>query len=35
LCSHHHDTVHHHGWTITMRNSKPVFHPPPHLAAAA
>jgi hypothetical protein len=34
LCGHHHDTIHHHGWTITLRNSRPAFHPPPHLAAA-
>jgi Domain of unknown function (DUF222) len=29
LCDHHHKTVHHDGWEITMRNSRPWFVPPP------
>jgi len=29
LCGHHHDTVHHHGWTITIRDNLPWFTPPP------
>jgi hypothetical protein len=29
LCSHHHDVVHHDGWTITMINAMPWFIPPP------
>ncbi|MDQ1465225.1 MAG: hypothetical protein QOC73_2166, partial [Actinomycetota bacterium] len=29
LCNHHHDTVHHDGWTITMTNGRPWFIPPP------
>ena len=29
LCNHHHDTVHHDGWTITMTNNRPWFIPPP------
>ena len=29
LCGPHHDTVHHHGWTITMDDGRPAFHPPP------
>ena len=29
LCGHHHDTVHHHGWHITITNGLPWFIPPP------
>ena len=29
LCAHHHDVVHHDGWTITMINAMPWFIPPP------
>jgi hypothetical protein len=29
LCTFHHDQVHHHGWTITMRNGRPHMRPPP------
>jgi len=29
LCNHHHDTVHHDGWDITMINNRPWFIPPP------
>jgi hypothetical protein len=29
LCGHHHDTIHHHGWTIVMRDGQPWFIPPP------
>ena len=29
LCNHHHDTVHHDGWDITMINGRPWFIPPP------
>jgi Domain of unknown function (DUF222) len=29
LCGHHHDTIHHHGWTITMRDGRPWFIPHP------
>jgi len=28
LCSHHHDTVHHDGWEITMIGERPWFVPP-------
>ena len=28
LCSHHHDTVHHDGWEITMIGQRPWFVPP-------
>jgi Domain of unknown function (DUF222) len=29
LCGHHHDTAHHHGWTVQMINGLPWFIPPP------
>jgi Domain of unknown function (DUF222) len=29
LCAHHHDTVHHDGWDITMTGGMPWFIPPP------
>ena len=25
-----HDLIHHHGWTITMNNHRPQWHPPSH-----
>jgi hypothetical protein len=28
LCGHHHRRVHKQGYTITMRDNRPVFHPP-------
>ena len=34
LCAHHHDTVHHHNWTITLHHGQPQFHPPQWMAAA-
>ena len=30
VCDHCHDLVHHHGWTITMTNGQPTWHPPAH-----
>ena len=30
VCDHCHDLVHHHGWTITMTNGQPQWHPPAH-----
>jgi hypothetical protein len=29
VCGPHHDTIHHHGWTVTMIDRRPVFAPPP------
>jgi hypothetical protein len=29
LCGHHHDSVHHHGWTVQIINGLPWFIPPP------
>src|SRR5205085_8127131 len=28
-CGRHHDTIHHHGWTITMTGGLPWYTPPP------
>jgi len=33
LCAHHHDVIHHDGWTITMLNAMPWFIPPPWIDA--
>src|SRR6476469_1456508 len=31
LCRHHHDVIHHTGWTVTITDGRPAFsRPPPH-----
>ncbi len=34
LCGHHHDTIHHRGWTVHIDDGLPAFTPPPWLTAA-